>query len=343
MSLQEYECPACGGIMEFSPTKQKLLCAFCDTEIDVHDYVANHNARDDSTQVNQNSDLYLYKCGSCGGEILGTEVQASLKCPFCGNNVTAPEKFEGEFRPDYIIPFKLTQEDAEAKYKNYLKRKWLLPKVFSSQNHIDEIKGIYVPFWLYSATEQYLGRFECTKVRHWSDSGYEHTETSFYEVVRGGTEDFSRVPVDGSREIPDDLSESIEPYDPADLVPFNIGYLAGFLANHYDVDMNEDKIRAKKRMEYTIAQDFKKTITGYDKCTVLKQQFNTKNISVEHALYPMYILNTTWHGKNYLFAMNGQTGKFVGNLPVSIGKVICTHIGLTAIFTIIACLIQMMF
>jgi DNA-directed RNA polymerase subunit RPC12/RpoP len=332
MALHEYECPACGGAMEFNPKTQKIKCPFCDSEFDVKDYVANHNSNSagesadnyvtgSSSASEENSQpMYIYSCGSCGGEILATESLGSMKCPFCSNNVVVNEKFTGKFTPDYIIPFTKTKEDAMAGYKTYVKSKKLLPKVFLDQNHIDEIKGIYVPFWLYDATQHYTGSFNATKVRTWSDSKYNYTETSFYDVERSGTERFEKVPVDGSKEMPDDLMESIEPFDQSAMIPFNMGYLAGFLANKYNVSVEENRARALKRMNDSTIVDFRNTISGYATLNPKNENCTSSDESSKYALYPVYVLNTSWKGNNYLFAMNGQTGKFVGNLPFSTSR-----------------------
>jgi DNA-directed RNA polymerase subunit RPC12/RpoP len=343
MALQEYECPACGGAMEFNPHTQKLKCPFCDSEFDVKDYVANHNSQSAGTLADKPSDasesaedMYIYSCGSCGGEILATESLGSLKCPFCSNNVVVREKFTGEFKPDYIIPFKKTKEDAVDTYKNYVKNKRLLPKVFADKNHIDEIKGVYVPFWLYDATQNYSGSFEGTKVRTWQDSRYIYTETKYYDIRREGTEKFERVPVDGSKEMPDDLMESLEPFNHNEMVPFNMGYLAGFLANKYNVNSEECKARAFERMSSSASADFRSTIAGYSSLRTLTETCNTTSPSVKYALYPVYILNTTWNGKNFLFAMNGQTGKFIGNLPCSKAQALKYYIPIGLIASVIA-------
>ena len=352
MSLHEYECPACGGAMEFNPKTQKLKCPFCDSEFDVKDYVANHNSTTEaevadgynsSSESTSDQPLYVYRCGSCGGEILTTESLGSTKCPFCSNNVVVKEKFDGQFKPDFIIPFKLTRDDAMRTYRNHVKSKKLVPKVFLDENHIDELKGIYVPFWLYNAKESFSGSYEATKVRTWSDSHYQYTETKFYDVQRAGTEDFDNVPVDGSKEMPDDLMESLEPFDENEMVPFNMGHLAGFLANKYNVSAEDNKPRALQRMAVSVSQDFRNTISGYSSVRTLNENTNTVSVSHSYALYPVYVLNTSWQGKNYLFAMNGQSGKFVGNLPFSMAQAVKYFIPITAIASIISFIIYYVF
>jgi DNA-directed RNA polymerase subunit RPC12/RpoP len=349
MALHEYECPACGGAMEFNPHTQKLKCPYCDSEFDVKDYVANHNSNstgeaadeyNSSAQVDENAQpLYIYKCGSCGGEILATESLGSTKCPFCSNNVVVSEKFTGEFKPDYIIPFKHTREDAMETYKKYVKSKKLVPSVFLAENHIDELRGVYVPFWLYNATESFDGAYEGTTTRTWRDSQYIYTETKFYDVRRSGTETFENVPVDGSKEMPDDLMESLEPFDHNEMVPFNMGYLAGFLANKYNVPSKDCKPRAIQRMNATLVADFRKTMSKYSSLRTLSENTGIVESSDKYALYPVYMLNTSWNGKNYLFAMNGQSGKFVGNLPCSYLKALKYYIPISAIASLIAFII----
>ena len=340
MSLHEYECPACGGAMEFNPHTQMLKCPYCDSEFDVKDYVANHNSSstgekaDDYTNQSTTDDgqqLYIYKCGSCGGEILTTESLGSTKCPFCSNNVVVSEKFTGEFKPDYIIPFKCTKDDAMKTYRKYVKSKRLVPKVFLDENHIDEIKGVYVPFWLYNATMTFSGAYEGHKIRTWSDSRYNYTETKYYDVRREGTESFEFVPADASKEMPDDLMDSLEPFDRNEMVPFNMGYLAGFLAHKYNVTADDDRQRAMNRVTHSVIADFKNTINGYETLKTLGETTGIQSSSHKYAMYPVYILNTSWKGQNYLFAMNGQSGKFIGNLPFSMGQALKYYIPIAAI------------
>ncbi|MBS6475391.1 MAG: hypothetical protein KH354_05350, partial [Clostridiales bacterium] len=222
--LLEYKCPACGGKIEFNSTLQKLKCPYCDTEYEAealraYDEALGQQGQDEMEwetpkrcwQEGEADALHSYVCSSCGGEIVCEKTTAAASCPFCGNPVVMVERLSGMLKPDYVIPFKLDKQAAKAGLARHLQGKRLLPKVFKDQNHIDEIKGVYVPFWLFDADADADIRYKATRVRTWGDSNYIYTETSFYSVLRGGSIGFDRVPVDGSSKMADDLMESIEP------------------------------------------------------------------------------------------------------------------------------------
>lgn len=330
-NIREYECPCCGGAVEFNSAVQKMKCPYCDTEFDIEAF-SNYKEeekvekKDDMNwesqagnewQSDETNGMCVYVCQSCGGEIIGSETLGSMKCPYCNNNIVVKEKFGGTLRPDYVIPFKLDKKSAKAALKKHFEGKRMLPKAFKTENHLDEIKGIYVPFWLFDAEATGEMRFKGTRVRTWSDSDYTYTDTSFYSVVRGGNVKFEKVPVDGSTHMPDDLMESLEPFDFAQAVEFNSAYLAGYLADKYDVDAKTSQIRANERIK-TSTEDFLKSSVsaGYTTLIPEKSNIRLKNSSSKYALYPVWLLTTSWNGQTYLFAMNGQTGKFVGDLPV---------------------------
>ena len=226
---------------------------------------------------------------------------------------------KGFLKPDYIIPFKLDKKAAKAKFFEHLKGKRLLPKVFKSENHIDEIRGVYVPFWLFDSDVNANIRYKATRVRTWSDSENDYTETSYYAVYRGGNIAFENVPVDGSSKMPDDLMESVEPFDFGEAKEFATAYFAGYLADKYDVDAEQSVERANARVKSSTEQEFAKTVTGYASVTTEQSSIKLSNGVAKYAMYPVWILNTTWKGQKFTFAMNGQTGKFVGNLPLDKG------------------------
>ena len=230
--MLEYKCPCCDGAIQFDSATQKMKCPYCDTEFDVDTLKGyDEELKDEkpsemewatpggSWAEGETAGLHTYSCKSCGGEIVGDDTMAASACPFCGNPIVLTGQFAGTLRPDLIIPFKLDKKAAKAKLQEHLKGKTLLPRVFRSQNHIDEIKGVYVPFWLFDSDADAQLRFTATRTRSWSDSKYDYTETNYYSVRRDGTLGFDAVPVDGSSKIEDDLMESIEPFAMQDAIP----------------------------------------------------------------------------------------------------------------------------
>ena len=201
----------------------------------------------------------------------------------------------------------------------HLAKKPLLPKVFKDQNHIDEIKGLYVPFWLCNTDAHASIRYRATRVRTWSDSRNNYTETSHFSVLRGGDLSFDDVPVDGSSKMPDELMESIEPFDMKDAVDFQTAYLAGYLADKFDVDAEASMPRVNARVKRSTETAFANTVLGYATVLPESSSVQTENGKTRYALLPVWLLNTTWNDKKYTFAMNGQTGKFVGDLPMDKG------------------------
>lgn len=353
-ALQEYKCPCCGGAIEFDSSLQKMKCPFCDTEFEVEtlaaydevlqqegaDTIDLETAADNTWQAGEAEGMRVYVCQSCGGEIVGDETLAASKCPYCDNPIVMMGNFAGELRPDLVIPFKLDKQAAKDAFMQHLKGKPLLPKVFKDESHIDEIKGIYVPFWLFDADTHANIRYRATRVRHWSDSRYNYTETSYFSVLRAGDLSFDDVPVDGSSKMPDDLMESIEPFDMKDAVDFQTAYLAGYLADKFDVDADASKPRIQERVKRSTETALAATVLGY--ATVLPEggSVQTENGKARYALLPVWILNTTWNGEKYIFAMNGQTGKFVGNLPTDKAALTRWFLGALAAGTAAALAIQ---
>lgn len=345
--MQEFKCPCCNGAIEFDTDSQKLKCPYCGTEFDI-DTLSDYNNDlskdgDDNMewdasagadwQQGESDGLRVYTCNTCGGEIVCDNNTAATSCPYCGNPVAMTGQLSGVLKPDYVIPFRLDKKAAKEALKKHYKGKVLLPKVFKDENRIEEIKGIYVPFWLFDTQSDAHIRYKATKVRSWSDSNYYYTETSHYSVTRGGTMSFEKVPVDGSSKIDDALMESIEPFDFSKAVDFQTAYLAGFLADKYDVTSEQSTTRANARIKRSTEDTFRKTVNGYNTVSAVASNVSFKNSSAKYALLPVWMLSTKWKDQNYVFAMNGQTGKFVGDLPVDKSAFWRWFFGLTAAIT----------
>ena len=331
--LQQFKCPCCDGAIEFDSQSQNMKCPYCDTEFEIADLQTYNEVLGSQPEDNMQWDaaagqewqpgetegMRIYTCNTCGGEIVGDETIGATACPFCGNPVVMTGQFAGALKPDLVIPFKLDKKAAMEALKKHYSGKKLLPKVFRDENRIKEVKGLYVPFWLFDADADAFARYKATKTRVWSDSRYNYTETSFFQVVRAGTLGFENVPVDGSTKMDDALMESIEPFDLSEAVDFQTAYLAGYIADKYDVDADTSITRANERIRRTTEEAFRDTVHGYTTVTPVSTNISLQQSKAKYALCPVWVLNSQWKGKKYTFAMNGQTGKLVGDLPMDKG------------------------
>lgn len=332
-TLMDYKCPCCGAPISFNSDAQKMVCQYCSNEFEMEtlksfDEALKEEQPDQMDWASQPGNEWmkeeldgksLYLCNSCGGQIISDANTGATSCPYCGSPVVIMGQFAGDLRPDIIIPFKLDKEAAKAALKKHYNGKKLLPKSFRDDNYIDDIKGLYVPFWLFDAKANAQIRYRATRTRHWSDSKYNYSETQYYMVNRAGSLGFNAVPVDGSSKMADDLMESIEPFDISAAVPFQSAYLSGFLADKYDVTSEQSIDRANERIKKSTEQTFRETVQGYTTVTAESTNVQFTGSQIRYALYPVWILSTKWNDKTYTFAMNGQTGKFVGDLPCDKG------------------------
>lgn len=368
--VTNYQCPNCTGPLHFDSATGKLTCDYCGSSFAVADIEKMYAQKDaQAAEAAKEADakkerdrqaagqfaeegdwdysglsgdwgadagkMKAYNCPSCGAELVCEETTGATSCPYCGNPTIVPGTFSGMLRPDYVIPFKLDKEAAKAALKQHYKGKHFVPGTFTSNNQIEKIQGIYVPFWMFDGQAKGWVDFEATRSRTFTRGDDEITEIEHFDVHREGWVAFEKVPVDGSGKMPDDYMDSVEPYNYADLVPFSNAYLPGYLADKYDVTAEESAKRADDRCEASLVKGLEDTVKGYQTVAVKGRNISLLRGNVHYALLPVWILNTKWNGQDFLFIMNGQTGKMVGDIPVSKGKFYAT-------FAVIACALMVL-
>ena len=249
--VTNYKCPACTGPLHFVGASGKLECDYC------------------------------------GAQLICDATTAATSCPYCGNPTVVPGQFAGTLKPDFVIPFKLSREDAIQRLKQHYKGKVFLPKSFSSENHLQEISGVYVPFWMFSGKAEGDVHFDATRSRTYKSGDYRITETDHYDAYRAGSLAFEKIPVDGSEKMPDEHMDSIEPYDYSELKPFSTAYLPGFLADKFDVTAEDSRQRADSRCAGTLRSALEKTVSGYETCSARESNTTIKRGKVHYALMPV--------------------------------------------------------
>lgn len=357
--VTNYQCPACTGPLHYSAKSGKLECDYCGSSFDVAEIEALYARKEaEAAAAKQAADakaeaaqaakaeaaeaaaasggwdtsdlsrvwgaeadgLRVYSCPSCGAELICDQSTAATACPYCGNPAIVPGQFSGALRPDSILPFRLSKDDAVQALHAHYKGKPFLPRSFTSANHIEQIQGVYVPFWLFDGGAEGAASYRASNTNVYETGDYEITETRHYHVVRAGSLAFEKIPVDASSKMPDDHMDSIEPFDYAQLRPFSTAYLPGYLADKYDVTIDDSRDRADTRCRETLAQALRDTVTGYGACVTEREDIALRRGKVHYALLPVWMLSTKWRGQDFLFAMNGQTGKLVGDLPTDRGR-----------------------
>lgn len=357
--VTNYQCPACTAPLHYSAKSGKLECDYCGSSFDVAEIEALYARKEaEAAAAKQAADakaeaaqaakaeaaeaaaasggwdtsdlsrdwgaeadgLRVYSCPSCGAELICDQSTAATACPYCGNPAIVPGQFSGALRPDSILPFRLSKDDAVQALRAHYKGKPFLPLSFTSANHIEQIQGVYVPFWLFDGGAEGAASYRASNTNVYETGDYEITETRHYHVVRAGSLAFEKIPVDASSKMPDDHMDSIEPFDYAQLRPFSTAYLPGYLADKYDVTIDDSRDRADTRCSETLAQALRDTVTGYGACVTEREDIALRRGKVHYALLPVWMLSTKWRGQDFLFAMNGQTGKLVGDLPTDRGR-----------------------
>ena len=353
-NVLEYKCPCCDAPLIFGEELQQMKCEYCDTTFDL-DAVRSYNqpmAQQDEGLHWQESEsstwtdeeagqLQTYLCSSCAGELVTTDTTAATFCPYCGNPTILPGRLSGNVKPDYIIPFRSGKEDAKAAFLKLCKGKPLLPKLFTQQQQIERITGIYVPFWLYDCKADFSGTYKATRLHHWSDANYNYTKTDHFQLRRCADAQFVRIPMDGSRKMDDAIMESIEPYDYSGLTDFDTAYLSGFLAEKYDVESRDGESRIRERVDSSMNSMVSDSMIGYATTLPVHKLLNITETAAKYALLPVWILTTRYKDKVYTFAMNGQTGKITGTFPICPKRTAFWFSGIFAGVTALASLVQL--
>ena len=180
--------------------------------------------------------------------------------------------------------------------------------------------GVYVPFWMFDCDCSAAITYGAQMVTSWSDSNYNYIKTDYYRLFRSGSVGFANIPVDGSKKADDAYMEAVEPFCYDDAVEFNGAYLSGYMADKYDVSAEESIERANERVKNSTVSVFKETTSGYAAVIPESTKISFSGGKIRYSLLPVWMLNIKYMNNTYKFAVNGQTGKVVGEYPVDNGK-----------------------
>lgn len=348
MSTKTIKCPNCGGPLHFEPSIQKNKCDYCLSEFTneelrlltkgefseeehVHEHEHEHveNAEIEQNEAHEEH-LSEYTCNSCGANVVTEETTATTFCYYCHNPVILTDRISGEFRPDKVIPFTFSREKAIASFTDWAKRYKYVPKEFYSKSQLEKMTGLYVPNWMADTNAQIDYRGEGTVLRVWRVGDLEYTEYKQYDFSRQGDIMVGNITEIALKKIDHQLLNTIAPYDESKAVDFDVSYLNGFFSEKYDIKSDELKKTVEDRAETYTNNLIRESISNYSSIKLNKSEVNSKINSWTYILLPVWILTYNFGGKIYIYAVNGQTGKSFGELPVDNKKLSLTAIAVFA-------------
>ncbi len=294
------------------PSSQKFKCEYCLSEFS-KEQISDLPPKKGEAQKQEEQELVLYLCPSCGAEIVTEETTAATFCFYCHNPVVLKGRLEGGYKPDYVLPFAIDKEKAKDIFLQWLKQKRFVPKDFYSPEQIEKLTGVYFPYWLYSCQVEGEIQAEGVKLKVWRAGNLQYTETQKYDVSRNGQMQVDHVTRNALKKADKQLVEGVLPFDMKKMKPFSMEFLSGFFAEKRDME---------KEVEVFAKDTLRSSISGYNSVTVMNQTARLKETRWNYALLPVWTL--TYKGKRdnhiYYFACNGQTGKICGKLPVDSAK-----------------------
>lgn len=312
------KCPNCAAGLVFDADTQLMTCKFCGTTINAQDIAVEQDAGlKQETKAAWESNAVSYVCSNCAATVVTDQNTSATFCAFCGSPTIIPERLIQGYRPSYIIPFKYGREEAIQAFYKWCRKGLMTPKDFTSEKNMEKITGMYLPFWLFDVDTDMNFAGTGISISSSSSSSSTTTTTKYYDTVRQRKVSWDRIPFDGATHVDDKLMEIIEPYSYNDMIPFDMKYLSGFYAEKFNQDAKELLPRLTERIEQYKRNVYRDAFKQYANVVDVKDTSVIHEPRPSYALMPVWMLNYTYRGKKYTFAMNGQTGKIAGDPPLS--------------------------
>lgn len=358
-----YKCPACGAPIEFNPRLGKFKCGYCFTEhteealtaylekLQAKTAAADGSAADTAadkegaapkaetenhgnaeknaasgagnTREKDRQTVKAYQCANCGAEVVAGDTSTAAFCYYCHSPVVITDRLQGDFKPDRIIPFKVDKKTAVQKFLEWAGKKKFTPKGFTSEMQQEKITGVYLPYWQADIDAKVDYHAVGVNVTRWSSGDRDYVKTDKYKIDRVGDIAVNNLQKLAFSKIDESLLNTITPYDEAEMKNFSAGYLAGFFAEQYTENKEAVTPALMTQAKQTTAALIKESAS----CTNFESERDSTTYTVRaqrYVLLPSWILTYIYHGKPYVFAVNGQTGKTCGELPLDKAKVALT-------------------
>ncbi|MFC5401694.1 hypothetical protein [Cohnella soli] len=334
-----FPCAACGGAMAFDTESQSLKCQYCGAEQEIDSSVGEQTEHtfDDSDEDlaalhDWGTSQRAVHCEACGGETLIPSDQTTSTCVFCGSPKVLLDEEVRSIRPESVIPFQLSHDEALGSFAKWKKKRWFLPNAFKKQDVRSELHGIYIPYWTYD-TETYsdysaeVGVYHyrtVTRTRVVNGKTETYTETERYTVWHHTSGDYDRsfddILIPASGHYDGKLLDKLGDFDLTQLHSYAPEFLSGFISERYNITREEGWEQAQEVADGTLNDEIRDIIGG-DEIRNLRIRTTYDDITYKHLLLPVWNASYTYKSRPYYYMVNGQTGTVSGHVPRSAVKI----------------------
>lgn len=355
--IHRYPCPACGADLLYEPRDGFLSCLHCGhreaiptsaDQVEERSFEQYLKIRPEQMEQLAANALEV-QCQSCGATVTFTPPEVAGQCDFCGVQIVAQAKSaDPMLAPECILPFCVTQHQANAGLSQWLKSRWFAPNALKHFAQPDSIHGVYLPFWTYdtNTTSYYTGErgeyYYVTETYYERDSRGNQVartrqvrHTRWHSASGTVTRWFDDVLIPASVSLTQNRLEALEPWDLKELRPYNPAFLSGFRAQRYQVDLAQGFERVKQVTAPVIRTDVCHDIGG-DEQRIHNVATHYSGITFKHLLLPVYAGAYRFNHKIYQIVVNGRTGEIQGDRPYSFWKIALFVAALLFILLIIA-------
>jgi DNA-directed RNA polymerase subunit RPC12/RpoP len=354
VSVKTYKCNNCSAPLRLDPASGRFACDYCLSSFTIdelkhqdaeqEDQPGQENAEQGRAseeafeQSQQNQQDYnefeqrnrLYHCPSCGADVFADDTTVATFCVYCHNPVVLSGKLKGDHYPDQVLPFSVQKDKVKDLFLAWCRKKKFIDKGFFSQAQVEKLTGVYFPFWVVDGNADVSMKMEATKTRVWRAGNYRYTETSYYDIYREGFvefEDITFVALDKSHAY---ILNGIQPFYQAKVQPFSMAYLSGFLAEKRNTEKQDAQPLVEGEVNNFTRKLVGETVQGYGSVSRQHENIAIDTTDWKYVLMPAWMLTYNYKGENYYFALNGDTGKVAGRVPLSYKRLWGLFAGLTA-------------
>jgi hypothetical protein len=342
-----YTCPGCGAPLKYSPLTGTLRCEFCKRETPIEGTnapIVEHDLHSALVTLDHAPNQEITKeitCPKCGSGFRLDPFVVSANCPYCGT--PAITEFVQDIQPESILPFQIQHKQAQTIFAQWIGSLWFAPNELKHLVDADKsLTGYYLPWWTYDAdtVTDYTGQrgdiYYVTVQKRMIVNGREQIVSAqepriqWTPVAGRVSRWFDDVIIRASKSPSRQILDALDPWDTSELVPFDPRYLSGFDTEEYTIGLDNGFEMARVKMDNVIRTDIHRDIGG-DQQQITHHQTRYHNTTYKNTLFPVWMTHFSYKGRDYYYAINGQTGRITGERPYSYTKIIFLILALLAL------------